>query len=133
MDDALGVRCIQSIGNFNRHREERFQLHWTIPDQVLQRSAIQEFHRDERLPFVLTDLVNGANIRMIQRRGGLRFALEALQGWTILDQIFGKKFQSYKSVEFEVLSFVNHAHPTTTQLLDDAVMRDGLADHDLPQ
>src|SRR6202049_4624984 len=28
-----------------------------------------------------------------------------------------------------VLSFVHHSHPTTAQLLDDAVVRDGLTDH----
>ncbi len=78
MDDAFGVRCIQGIGNFNRNRKQRFQLHGTVPDQVLQRSAVQELHRDKWLPFVLTDLVNGANIRVIQRGGGLRLALEAL-------------------------------------------------------
>jgi hypothetical protein len=27
-------------------------------------------------------------------------------------------------------SLVDHIHPTTTELLDDAVVRDGLADHE---
>ena len=31
-----------------------------------------------------------------------------------------------------VLSLVDHAHPAATEFLDDAVMRDGLADHGVP-
>jgi hypothetical protein len=32
-------------------------------------------------------------------------------------------------VQADVFSFVHHPHPAAAQLLDDAVMRDGLADH----
>ena len=31
--------------------------------------------------------------------------------------------------QFEVLGLVNHTHPAAAELLDDAVMRDGLTDH----
>ena len=59
----------------------------------------------------------------------MRLTLKALQGLAILDQIFGEKLQSYKSMEFDIFSFVHHAHPTTAKLLDDAVVRDGFTDH----
>jgi hypothetical protein len=42
--------------------------------------------------------------------------------------IFRQEFQSDKTTEFGVLSFIDHTHATTTELLDDAVMRYGLAD-----
>jgi hypothetical protein len=32
-------------------------------------------------------------------------------------------------METRVLSFVDNTHATTAELFDDAVMRDGLADH----
>ncbi|PYV74012.1 MAG: hypothetical protein DMG97_09805 [Acidobacteria bacterium] len=32
-------------------------------------------------------------------------------------------------MQADVLGLVNHTHPATAELLDDAVMRDGLADH----
>ncbi|HEU0370288.1 MAG TPA: hypothetical protein VFR42_13805, partial [Candidatus Acidoferrum sp.] len=37
--------------------------------------------------------------------------------------------QSDKATEFGILSFVHDAHPATAKLLNDAVVRDGLADH----
>jgi hypothetical protein len=38
-------------------------------------------------------------------------------------------YATTKAVESCVLGLVNHTHPTAAQLLDDAVVRDGLADH----
>jgi hypothetical protein len=44
-------------------------------------------------------------------------------------QIVRQEFQGYKSAELGVLGLVHNAHAAATQLLDDAVVRDGLADH----
>jgi hypothetical protein len=37
--------------------------------------------------------------------------------------------ESYEPKRHEVLGLVNHTHPAATQLLQDAVVRDGLANH----
>src|SRR6266702_3723879 len=47
----------------------------------------------------------------------------------ILGETFGQELECDEAVEFGVLGFVDHTHAATTQLLHDAVMRDGLADH----
>jgi len=41
----------------------------------------------------------------------------------------GQELEGNEAIELLVTCFINHAHPTTTQLLDDAVVRDGFADH----
>ena len=107
----------------------RFHLHRPARDPVLQRQAIQKLHGDERLAVVLADLVNRADVGMVQRRGRLRFAPEALQRLRVLGHIIGQELQSDKAAELCVLGLVDHAHPAATELLDDAVVRDGLADH----
>ena len=48
-------------------------------DPMLQRDAFQKFHGDERLPVLFANVVDRADVRMIQRGGGLRFALKACQ------------------------------------------------------
>ncbi len=48
-------------------------------DAVLQRLALQKLHDDEGLAFVLTNLMNGADIGMVERGGGAGLALETLQ------------------------------------------------------
>jgi hypothetical protein len=56
------------------------QLLWSRRlDALPQRLALQQLHYDEGLPFVFLHFVNGANIGVIQRGNGARFALETLQ------------------------------------------------------
>ena len=46
---------------------------------LLERLPLQEFHRNERQSFVLSDFINRADVGMIQGRGGPGFTLEALE------------------------------------------------------
>ena len=59
----------------------------------------------------------------------LRFAAEALQSLGVLGDFFGQELQSDKTIEPGVLGLVDHTHPAAAELLDDAVVRDGLAEH----
>jgi hypothetical protein len=72
--------------------------------------------------------MNGADIGMIESRSRLRLALKARQGLGVFDDVIGQKLQGYKSVKGYVLSLVDNTHPAAPQLLDDAVVRDCLAD-----
>src|SRR6266849_4812480 len=65
---------------------------------------------------------------MVQGRGRLRFPVKAFQSAGVFSQIFWKKLQSDETAERSVFGLVHHAHPATAELLDDAVMGDGLAD-----
>ena len=40
-----------------------------------------------------------------------------------------QELQGDEAMEASVLGLVNHTHPAAAELLDDAVVRDGLADH----
>ena len=83
------------------------------------------------LAVLLADVVNGADIGMVQRRCGLRFAPKSRQGLGIAGHFVGQKLQRDKAVQARVLGFVDHAHATAAELFDDAVVRDGLADHEV--
>ena len=81
---------------------------------------------DERMPIVLTDFMNRADVRVVQCRGSLGFALEAAQSLRVLRYIIGQEFESDEATEVGILGFVDHTHPAAAELLDDAVVRDGL-------
>ncbi len=98
-------------------------------DAVLQGRAIEVLHGDEGAAVVLSDVVNGADVGMIERGGGLGFALKTGEGLGIAGHVFGQEFQGDKTMEAGVLGLVNHAHASATEFLDDAVVRDGLVDH----
>src|SRR5579864_2664280 len=96
---------------------------------MLQRHAVEKFHDQEGMGVLLADFVDGADIGMVEGGCGLRLALKAGKCLGVFDDVVGKKLQGDETMEGDVLSLVNHAHSAATELLDDAVVRDGLADH----
>ena len=79
-------------------------------------------------PSCFADFVDGADVGMVQRGGGPRLAAKAFQGLRVLGHIVGQELQGDEAAEFSVLGLVDHTHPAAAELLDDAVVRDGLAD-----
>ncbi len=94
--DPAVVGRVQRIGNFDRHLQQRFDLHGPSRDAVLERHAIQELHGNEGLIFVLADLVNGADVGMVQGRGGARLAAETFERVRIVGDFAGKNFSATK-------------------------------------
>src|ERR1700756_3048954 len=66
MNDALGVRCVEGVGDFDGKGYERFDVEWTTRNLVFERGAFETFHCNEGPAFVLADVVDGADIGMIQ-------------------------------------------------------------------
>jgi hypothetical protein len=96
---------------------------------VLQGHAVQKLHHDERLISVLADLVDSADIGMIQSGCSASLAAKTCERLWVFGHIFGKKLQSDEAAEVRVLGLVDHTHAAATQLLQDAVVRNGLAEH----
>jgi hypothetical protein len=59
----------------------------------------------------------------------LRFALKTHKRLRIVCNVLRQKLQRNKAVQSRILGLINDAHATTTELLDDAVVGNGLADH----
>src|SRR5262245_42670683 len=68
---------------------------------------------------------------MIECGSCLCFTLEACKRLRVARNTLRKEFQGDKAVQARVLGLVNHTHTATTKLLDDAVVRNGLADERL--
>ena len=128
VDDALRMCGIHGIGNFDSERQHHLDVQWFAGDPVLQCHAIQKLHGNESLTIFLTDVVNRANILMIQSRRRLRLALEAGQCLRVSGNLLRQKLESDETVEPGVLSLIDNTHPAATQLIDDAVVRDRLSD-----
>jgi hypothetical protein len=75
VDDAFRVRRVESIHNFDGDVEHLLQLHWSPTDGVLEGLALQILHRDEGFSILLPDVVDGADVGMVQ--GGCSFRLTA--------------------------------------------------------
>ena len=98
-------------------------------DELVQRRALQQFHRHEMAAGVLADIVDRADVRMIECRGGAGLALEPFDRTRIPRQLFGEEFQCDGTPQPRVFRPVDDAHAALTQLFQNAIVRDGLADH----
>ena len=108
---------------------KNFQLERATGDAVLQSHAFEIFHGDERHAVFLADVVNGADVGMVQSRRGLRFALETGESLGIAGHFIGEKLEGDETVQVGVFRLVDDTHPAAAEFLEDAVVRDALADH----
>src|SRR5437870_7133483 len=98
-------------------------------NEVLKGLPLQELHDDKVLSLMLSDLVDGADVRMIQGRGSARFTLEPFEGLMVTGQLLRQKLQGDLTTQGQVFGIVDHAHAAATELFENAVMGDGLASH----
>jgi hypothetical protein len=129
MNDAFAMGRVERIRNFDRQRYQRLVLQRSPHDVVLQGHAIQKFHGDECPAVLVAYVINRADIRVIQRGRGLRFALKTGQRLRIAGNFFGQELESDETMQPCVLGFVDHTHAPATKFFDDAIVRDGLANH----
>jgi hypothetical protein len=122
VNDVFGVCSVERVGDFDGESEEVFDVHGVAVDAVLERLAIEKFHGDESVALLLTDIVNRADVGMVQGGGGLRFALESRESLRIARDILRQKFQRDEALEARVFGLVNDTHASAAELFDDAVV-----------
>src|SRR5579885_1341979 len=127
MNDSFAVRRVQRIGNVACETEDLFERQRLTSDPLLQRLAFKELHRDKSSATFLADIINGANIRVIQCRCGLRFSMEALLRCGIRRGRRGKELQCHSAMQPGVLGLVHHTHSADAQLPYNSIVRDDLA------
>ena len=96
---------------------------------MLERFPFQQLHGDEVLTVRFVDPVNRADVRMIERGRRKGFPLESFAGSRIILQFLRQELQSDMPMQLEVFRFVHHTHAAATEFLQDAIVRDGCADH----
>jgi hypothetical protein len=70
-----------------------------------------------------------ASSRVVKRGRSLGLPLKAAEGLCVVGDIGRQEFERNETVQLYVFGFVHDTHPAAAQLLDDAVVGDGLADH----
>ena len=123
MHNAFGVRGFEAVGDLNGQIQQFVGSKRLVRNPALERLPFEQFHGDEGPARVLTDVVDGADVRMIQRRSRSRLAQEAVQSYAVLREFFGKEFEGDGAAQARVFRLENYPHSPATQFLRDAVMR----------
>ena len=126
--DSLRVRRIQAVGDLDADLQELRNLDGLDGDAVLEGLAFEQFHRDEGPAFELSDVVDRADVGVIERRCRARFPAKPLDRLGIPGNVVRKELQRDIPAEPRVPRLVDHAHAAPTQLFEDAVMGDGATD-----
>ena len=107
--------------------EHRFDLQWLASDLMPERLTLQQFHGDEGSPIGLINLVDRADVRVVQRGSSLGFPLETAKSLCVVGELVGKEFQGDVATELEVFGLVDHAHAPAPDLAEYAVMGNRLS------
>ena len=120
MDDSLGVRGVEGVGDLDGERRAGCRV--PAADRRSGASAwhaIEILHGDEGFAVLLADVVNGADVGMVERGSGLRLALEAGQRLRIAGDFVGQELQGHEAVQARVLGFVDHTHAAAAEFFDE--------------
>ena len=123
------MRRIERVRNLHGVIEQIFRGHRTALDNMPQRLPFEQLHHDEASPVLLVNVMNGANVGMIQRGSSARLALKALERLLVAGKFIGKEFQRDLPAEARVLSLIDDAHASAAELLQNPVVGNGLAVH----
>jgi hypothetical protein len=80
---------------------------------------------NEGAAILLANVVDGADVGVIEGRCGLGFTAKTGEGLRIVGDFFRKKFERHEAVEAGVFRLVNNAHPTAANFFENAIVRDG--------
>ena len=90
---------------------------------LAQGLAVEQLHGDEETSLLLADLVELADVRMVDAGGGLGFAPEALARGLVVGQA-EDGLDGQAAVEALVAGGVDDAHPSLSQLAQDEIGAD---------
>ena len=84
VDDAGRVRGVERVGDLDGIVEEQRPSAAACRDAPAQRRAVEHLHDEERQVAVLADVIERADVRMVERRRRAGLALKALDGDRVL-------------------------------------------------
>ncbi len=123
MDDTGVVRAREPLGDLDSDVDRFLDFQRAAVDPFLERLAGVVGHRQEHLAVRrLVDLMDSADVRVVERRGRLRLLHQALLGFGITRALGRQKLEGNHPLEPKVLGFVNDPHATAAELLDNAIV-----------
>jgi hypothetical protein len=122
VDDSFRVCRVERVGNLDTQIEHRFDLQRLATDEMPECLPLQQFHRNESSAICLVDLVDRADVWVVQGGRSLGLPLETAQGLRVVGEFVWKELKDDVATKLEVFRLVHHAHAPAANLAEDAVM-----------
>ena len=129
MDDALLVGRLESLGDLAAEFQHVVEQQRATREHGAQVFARHQFEHQEGLVAVCLQPVDGADVRVVQRRQHAGFAFEAGHLVGAVQHLGRKQFEGHVAAQFGVDGAVDLAHAAGADLFLDLIVEEGLADH----
>ena len=93
MNNPSTVRDGQCVSNLNPPLQCLFGSNRLLFDSVLEGLPFHQFHRDKGLALMLSNIVNRADVRMVQGRGRTGLALEPFHRLAVVRNFFWQELK----------------------------------------
>ena len=110
MHDSLPVCRLQCVGDLNGSVQHLLQREWSLTEAVAESRPVQELQHQVGQALELADVVDRANVRMIQRRNGPRLPVEPFGAASIGPLAVDQDLDRDRPIQPEVSCPVDLAH-----------------------
>ncbi len=121
MQDALAVRAVERIRDLAGALERLGKRQRPAGEPVGQRLAVEPLHDEEVDAVLVADVVQGADVRVVQRRDGARLTLEARAPLRRGRRLLAQDLDGDGTIEPRVPGVVHLSHAAGAQRPDDLV------------
>jgi len=129
MDNSFGMRGGKGVRDLRAKIGDLLRGQPLALQTVLESLPFEQLHHQEGAPFILANIVERANMRMIERGGGTRFPQKAFERRGVRAKTFRQKFERHAASQTRIFRLVYHSHASAAELLQNAVMSDSGANH----
>ena len=112
--DALSVSGVECVSHLDRQLQQSFSLDRVAGDLVLERDPFEVLHHDEGLAVLLVDLVNGADVGVVESGGRAGLALKAFQGLRVGGHFGRQELERNEASKLDVFCLVDDTHAAAT-------------------
>ena len=129
MDDPLRVRASRASASWIAVSTIAGTAARACDEPCPQRLALEQLHHEERRALVLADVVQRADVGVVQAGDGPRFAREARAALSVGAQFCGEDLDGDRAVEAGVAGLVDLAHSARADAVDLVRTEAGRARH----
>ena len=127
MDDALLVGHFQRFRNLVRDRQRFVNRKRASRNAFSERLAVDQFEDEEQPAVRFVEAVDRTDVRMIERREELRFALEPGEAFGIPRDDIWQDLERHVAIELCIARAIDLAHAARAQSGDDFVRAEARA------
>jgi hypothetical protein len=123
------MRLHQRVRDLHGEVERLAEHQSPVPNPLGHRLALDVLHDDEIATAVFANFVDGADVWVVERGHGPRFAKQALARALVSDRLLRQDFDRYLASKAFVHREIDLAHPARAEQFKKSVMAEEVSDY----